>query len=114
MFIANQLEEAGCTVRIINGMPDHVHCLFRQNALRSVSGIIKQVKGSSSLWINRQHMIPARFSWQRGYSVYSVSPSSLEWLQHHIREQKEHHRHKTYHDEMGHFLRMHGMDGARY
>ncbi|MBN8688897.1 MAG: transposase [Chitinophagales bacterium] len=114
MFIANQLEDAGCTVRIINGMPDHVHCLFRQNAVRTVPGIIKQVKGSSSLWINRQQMIPARFAWQRGYAVYSVSPSSLEWLQHHIREQKVHHQQKTYHEEMGHFLRMHGMGEVRY
>jgi putative transposase len=27
-FITKQLKEQGCPVRIINGMPDHIHCLF--------------------------------------------------------------------------------------
>lgn len=27
-FISEQLREQGCPVRIINGMPDHIHCLF--------------------------------------------------------------------------------------
>lgn len=27
-FMRNQLNQAGCPVRIINGMPDHVHYLF--------------------------------------------------------------------------------------
>ncbi len=27
-YISEQLREQGCPVRIINGMPDHIHCLF--------------------------------------------------------------------------------------
>ena len=27
----NQFAESGCPFRIINGMPDHVHCLFLLN-----------------------------------------------------------------------------------
>ena len=27
-FISEQLRELGCPVRIIHGMPDHIHCLF--------------------------------------------------------------------------------------
>lgn len=30
-FIWQELSELGCPVRIINGMPDHVHVLFLQN-----------------------------------------------------------------------------------
>ena len=27
-FISEQLREQGCPVRIINGMPDHIHCFL--------------------------------------------------------------------------------------
>ena len=52
VFVGNQFRESGCPVRIINGMPDHIHCLFLQNPQKSVSEIIKQIKGSSSHYIN--------------------------------------------------------------
>ncbi|MDZ7614736.1 MAG: transposase [Flavobacteriaceae bacterium] len=27
-YVSEQLRNQGCPVRIINGMPDHIHCLF--------------------------------------------------------------------------------------
>jgi putative transposase len=47
-FISAQLREQGCPVRIINGMPDHVHCLFLLSPQKSIAEVIKQIKGSSS------------------------------------------------------------------
>lgn len=43
-FISDQLRELGCPVRIINGMPDHVHCLFLLNPQKSIAEVIKQIK----------------------------------------------------------------------
>lgn len=43
-------------VRIINGMPDHVHVLFLQNPQKSISDLIKQIKGSSSHFMNRENL----------------------------------------------------------
>ncbi|WP_233206953.1 transposase [Flavobacterium sp. 2] len=39
--IREELIELGCSVRIINGMPDHVPVLFLQNPQKSISDIIK-------------------------------------------------------------------------
>ena len=36
-FIAEQLREQGCPVRIINGMPDHIHCLFLLSPQKSIA-----------------------------------------------------------------------------
>jgi len=47
-FISEHLREQGCPVRIINGMPDHIHCLFLLNPQKSITDVIKQIKGSSS------------------------------------------------------------------
>ena len=72
-FMSTQFIESNCPIRIINGMPDHVHCLFLLNPQKAVADIIKQVKGSTSHWINEQNLIKEKFSWQTGYAAYSVS-----------------------------------------
>ncbi len=46
-FISEQLREQGCPVRIINGMSDHIQCLFLLSPQKSIAEVIKQIKGSS-------------------------------------------------------------------
>ena len=91
-----QLIENRCPVRIINGMPDHVHLLFLQNPKMAITDIIKQVKGNTSHWINEQNLITDKFAWQTGYAAYSVSESQLERVFQYIKNQKEHHLKKTF------------------
>jgi REP element-mobilizing transposase RayT len=67
-FLNSQFTESGCPVRIINGMPDHIHCLFLLNPQKPITEIIKQVKGSSSHWINAEQLIRDKFAWQTGYA----------------------------------------------
>jgi putative transposase len=57
-FIEQQLQQQGCKVEIINGMSDHVHCLFLLNRQKSIAEVIKQIKGSSSHFINQNNFIP--------------------------------------------------------
>lgn len=78
----------GCPVRIINGMPDHVHSLFRLNRQMSVADVIKYVKGGSSHSINQEDLIINKFSWQTGYAAFSVSESILEKVYWYIYNQK--------------------------
>ena len=103
-FISEQLREMGCPVRIINGMPDHIHCLFLLNAQKSVVEVIKQIKGSSSHFINQNNLIEEKFYWQTGYAAYSVSESGVERVYQYIKNQKLHHQKKTFHQEYEDFL----------
>jgi putative transposase len=66
-----QLLDMGCPVRIINGMPDHIHLLFLQNPAKAVTEIIKQAKGNTSHWINSENIIAEKFSWQTGCRLFS-------------------------------------------
>ena len=109
-FIAEQLRELGCPVRIINGMPDHIHCLFLLNPQKSVADVIKQIKGSSSHYINENNIIQDKFSWQTGYAAYSVSESVVEKVFQYIKTQKEHHQKKTYQQEYEEFLKLYGLE----
>jgi REP element-mobilizing transposase RayT len=104
-FIAEQFIEQGCSVRIINGMPDHIHCLFLLNSQKSIAEVIKQIKGSSSHFINHTDLIAEKFSWQTGYAAYSVSESVVEKVFQYINNQKQHHTKKTFQQEYDEFGR---------
>ena len=84
-FISEQLREKGCPARLINGMPDHIHCIFLLNSQKSISELIKQIKGSSSHWINQNNLISEKFAWQTGYASYSVSESVVEKVYQYIK-----------------------------
>lgn len=109
-YMRNQFIEIGCPVRIINGMPEHVHCLFLLNPQKAIVDVIKQVKGSTSHFINEQNLITDKFSWQIGYAGYSVSESVLEKAFQYIKNQKEHHVKKTFEQEYNEFLKKYGLD----
>jgi REP element-mobilizing transposase RayT len=107
-FISEQLTEQGCQVRIINGMPDHIHCLFLLNSQKSIAEIMKQIKGSSSHYINQNDMIADKFSWQTGYAAYSISESGVEKVFQYIKNQKSYHQRKTFQQEYDEFLKIYG------
>ncbi len=109
-LIAEQLRELGCPVRIINGMPDHIHCLFLLNPQKSIAEVIKQIKGSSSHFINQNNLIPEKFAWQTGYAGYSVSESVVQKVFLYIQNQKQHHAKITYQQEHDEFLKLYGID----
>lgn len=108
-FISEQLREQGCPVRIINGMPDHIHCLFLLSPQKSIADVIKQIKGSSSHFINQNNLIADKFAWQAGYAAYSVSESVVDKVFQYIQNQKQHHAKKTFQHEYDAFIKLYGL-----
>ncbi|WP_343705021.1 IS200/IS605 family transposase [Flavobacterium sp.] len=108
-YIWQELTELGCPVRIINGMPDHVHVLFLQNPQKTITDIVKQIKGSSSHFMNRGEFILEKFAWQTGFAAFSVSESQLNAVYNYIRNQKQHHLKKNGQDEFDEFVKLHGL-----
>lgn len=109
-FISEQLREQGCAVRIINGMPDHVHCLFLLSPQRSIAEVVKQIKGSSSHYINQNNLIADKFAWQTGYAAYSVSESVVDKVHQYIKNQKLHHQKKSLQEENEAFKKLYGLN----
>jgi len=109
-FLTHQLRELSCPVRIINGMPDHIHCLFLLNPQKSIADVIKQIKGSSSHYVNQQNLIPEKFAWQTGYAAFSVSESGVEKVFKYIQNQKQHHGKQSFQQEYDEFLKLYGLD----
>lgn len=108
-FLSEELVEIGCPVEIINGMPDHVHTMFLLNPQKSVTDVIKHIKGTSSHSVNHQNLISRKFSWQTGYAAYSVSESQLGKVFEYIKNQKQIHKNKTFQQEFEELLLLHGL-----
>jgi putative transposase len=83
----------------INGMPDHVHVLFGMRPTQSLSDLMQDVKGGSSLWINENKFVAGKFSWQEGYGAFSYSKSQIPTVANYIEHQKQHHQKKSFMDE---------------
>jgi REP-associated tyrosine transposase len=61
-------------------------------------------KGSSSHWINEQNLVAGKFGWGRGYGAFSVSQSAVADVAGYIAGQEEHHRKKSFGDELRLFV----------
>jgi REP element-mobilizing transposase RayT len=94
----------------IGGMPDHVHLVVRFKAEPSVATMVKIVKSKSSKWLNEQPKRPGRFEWQRGYAAFTISVSQLESVRTYVRNQEQHHRRKTFQEELRLLLEKHGVE----
>lgn len=108
-FIKKQFEELGCKVSLINGMPDHIHCLFLLNPQKSIAEVVKQIKGSSSHYLNQEEGDREKFAWQIGYAAFSVSESVFKKAFYYIRNQKEHHAKIKFEQEFDQFLKLNGL-----
>jgi REP element-mobilizing transposase RayT len=94
----------------INGMPDHIHILFGLRPSQSIADLMKDVKGSSSKWINDKKLVPGKFSWQEGYGAFSYSKSEVPTIIQYIINQTDHHKRKTFSEEYSEMLREFGID----
>ncbi len=94
---------------LINGPKDHVHLLFVLPASLSLADLMEKLKANSSKWANERS--PRRaFSWQTGYTAFSVSQSKLSEVKAYIAHQEEHHRKLTYQEEVVALLKKHGVE----
>jgi putative transposase len=83
----------------INGMPDHIHILIGMRPTQSISDLMKEVKQSSSLWINENKFTKKHFEWQEGYGAFSYSKSQIDGVVKYINNQEEHHKKQSFKQE---------------
>jgi REP-associated tyrosine transposase len=89
---------------------DHVHALIDLPTGLSIEDITQLFKGSSSHWINEQNLVTGKFGWGRGYGVFSVSESGVAEVCAYIANQEEHHRKKTFAEELKQFVERYGLE----
>jgi putative transposase len=103
-YMTGIVQNQGHKVLAINGMPDHIHLFFGMRPNQSLSGLMQDIKGDSSIWINKKGFVKGRFSWQEGYGAFSYSKSNVDSVIDYIKNQEIHHRKRTFIEEYRDFL----------
>lgn len=80
-------------------MPHHIHILISAKPHISLSDLVKDLKSSSSRWINENGFVKGKFLWQEGFGAFSYSQSSLTNVIAYIENQEIHHSKKTFKQE---------------
>jgi len=96
----------------IGVVADHVHLLLSLPAMLSISKAMQLLKGNSSKWLRETfpELRPQGFAWQEGFGAFSIGISGMEDTVRYIQTQEEHHRNKSFREELEIFLKKHGYD----
>jgi len=109
-YMAGILRRLDSPAIIIESVADHVHILFHLSKNVAVSKTAEEVKKATSSWLKTQHATLRGFHWQNGYAAFSVSQSNAASVKRYIRGQAEHHRKRTYQDELRLLLQRHAIE----
>jgi len=94
-------------VLVIGGMPDHVHLLISQSKNIALADLMMHLKKDSSKWMKTKGI--AEFAWQEGYGAFTIGESQVEALTRYIQTQAEHHRERSFQDELRTLLEKYGV-----
>ena len=94
----------------VGGIENHIHVLILAKPKIAPSQIVQWLKGESSRWIHETFPELAKFEWQDGFGVFSVSKSNVPDVVEYIKNQREHHQKQTFEDEYLSMLKLNGID----
>jgi putative transposase len=93
---------------IVGGIEDHVHLLVSLRPVHCLADVLRDLKKDSTNWVKES--FDRRFSWQEGYSAFTVSPSATESVREYIANQEAHHGKDSFVDELRELLGEAGID----
>jgi putative transposase len=92
----------------VGGVADHVHLLIGLKATHCLADVMRELKKASSMWV-REEIGFRRFAWQEGYAAFTVSATARESVRSYVANQQEHHRVKTFREEVVEMLEKAGV-----
>ena len=92
----------------VGGVADHVHLLVGLKATHCLADFMRELKKASSVWVHDEIGL-REFAWQEGYGAFTVSPTTRPGVQKYIANQAEHHRAKSFREELVGFLKAAGV-----
>lgn len=110
-FIRSVINDLNCTLIRIGGISNHVHLLVDLHPSVSLAELVKNIKGKSSGWMNRDSRFPAFCGWARDYFASTVSSDMKQRVIAYINGQEEHHKGANLDDE---FRKLHSYAGLEY
>jgi putative transposase len=109
-YIYGIIKAKNCYPIAINGTSDHIHILIGFCPSISVENLVRDIKRSSSIYINTNKLLEARFGWQEGYGAFTVGYPELDRVYKYILNQQTHHLTGNFKEEYIELLINEGID----
>ena len=106
-YVGGTVRGFGGVAEAVGGVEDHVHLLVGLRTTHAPADLVRELKKSTSLWAAEKH--EPLFSWQDGYSIFSVSWTNVSVVRRYIENQEMHHHNTTFVDEMKRMLEKNGV-----
>lgn len=104
-YITGLVQNKGNKLLAVNTMPDHIHIFVGLNPKNAISDLVKDIKVSSTDFINQKKWVKGKFHWQEGYGAFSYSHSQLDKVVKYIIDQEKQHRKSSFKEEYVKILR---------
>lgn len=98
-YLAGTSEGLGAQCEVVGGTEDHVHLLVKLRATHTLADFMRELKKASTNWVHEE-LAERHFGWQEGYAAFTVSASSLDEVRRYIENQEEHHRERSFREEL--------------
>jgi REP element-mobilizing transposase RayT len=98
-YLGGIVQGLGGVSQRVGGACDHVHLLVGLKATHCLADFMRELKKASSVW-EHDEIGSKRFAWQEGYAAFTVSATSRAAVRRYIDNQDEHHRGRTYREEL--------------
>ena len=108
-FIYQLLINKKCHLYRINGVEDHIHIVTHIPPSLTISSLVKDIKVSSGLFIQREAIFKSFRGWQNGYGAFTANFASKDRLINYVKNQEVHHQNKSFFDEYKGLLEEHGI-----
>lgn len=109
-YLGGIIRNMKAKLHIVNNTADHVHMAVGLHPQLSISSFVAKIKANSSKWIHETFESLQAFSWQEGYSAFSVSYSGMDKVIEYIKNQQEHHKKLSFEEELLILLKKHNID----
>ena len=107
-YLGGTVNGFGGQSKCVGGTDDHVHLLVELRATHALADFIRELKKASSIWVHDE-LDQRDFAWQEGYAAFTVSASGVDEVRRYIENQEEHHRERTFGEELRLFLQKAGV-----
>ena len=103
-YLTQYASEKGVYMRISFVNREHVHAVIDLPTHLCLEETMQLLKGGSSHWINENSLLAGKFGWGRGYGAFSVSHSGIGAVSKYVANQQEHHRKRSFLEELRQFV----------
>jgi REP element-mobilizing transposase RayT len=109
-YLATVARDHGCPFVHVGGVEDHVHLLVELGKDVLPVALIGKIKQESSKFVKTLGSRYSEFYWQNGYGAFSIGVPQKDVVVQYIDGQIEHHRKRSFKEELRGFLKKYGFD----